>query len=153
MNKNFHVIFVFVAFCIQPFGQHVQLTRQQIINLTSEWKGEQTADGRPKVSDQVLEELKNVAIEEAWGLLRNKGYQNQFEGDWMILYPDSVMTGRVVTAQYMPLRPDMDKMIKDTGKAEGRIGNTNSWPIDVLKDAGAGMAALFCGRSKMGSLL
>jgi regulator of RNase E activity RraA len=24
-------------------------------------------------------------------------------------------------------------MIKDTGKAEGRIGATNSWPIDVLK--------------------
>ena len=68
------------------------------------------------------------------GILRNKGYQNQFEGDWMILNPDTVMTGRVVTAQYMPLRPDVDKMIKDKGKTEGRIGSTNSWPIDVLKD-------------------
>jgi 4-hydroxy-4-methyl-2-oxoglutarate aldolase len=134
MNKIFYVIFVFVIFCIQTFGQHVALTREQIITLTSEWKGERFADGRPKVSDQVLERLKNVSIEEAWGILRNKGYQNQFEGDWMILYPDSVMTGRVVTAQYMPLRPDMDKMIKDTGKVEGRIGATNSWPIDVLKN-------------------
>ena len=44
------------------------------------------------------------------------------------------MTGRVVTAQYMPLRPDIDKLIRDKGKSEGRIGNTNSWPIDVLKD-------------------
>jgi regulator of RNase E activity RraA len=52
----------------------------------------------------------------------------------MILNPDSVMTGRVVTAQYMPLRPDVDKIIKDKGKAEGRIGAPNSWPIDVLKD-------------------
>ena len=43
------------------------------------------------------------------------------------------MTGRAVTAQYMPLRPDVNNMIKDTGKAEGRIGGTNSWPIDVLK--------------------
>jgi regulator of RNase E activity RraA len=75
-----------------------------------------------------------VALEEAWGILRNKGYQNQYEGEWMVLNPDSVMTGRVVTAQYMPLRPDVDKLIRDKGKSEGRIGNTNSWPIDVLKD-------------------
>ncbi|MFI5187053.1 MAG: RraA family protein [Chitinophagales bacterium] len=132
MNKFFYFVFVFIVFCSQTFGQHVAPTKDQIIALTSEWKGERFADGRPKVSDQLLERLKNVSIEEAWGILRNKGYQNQFEGDWMILYPDSVMTGRVVTAQYMPLRPDMDKMIKDTGKAEGRIGATNSWPIDVL---------------------
>src|SRR5215210_6488989 len=44
------------------------------------------------------------------------------------------MTGRVVTAQYMPLRPDLDKLIKDKGKTEGRIRAPNSWPIDVLKN-------------------
>src|SRR5207342_1226232 len=52
----------------------------------------------------------------------------------MVIRPDSVMTGRAVTAQYMPLRPDYDKLIKDKGKTESRIGSTNSWPIDVLKD-------------------
>jgi len=52
----------------------------------------------------------------------------------MVIRPDSVMVGRVVTAQYMPMRPDYDKLIEDKGKAEGRIGGTNSWPIDVLKD-------------------
>jgi len=82
----------------------------------------------------MLERLKAVRLEEAWGVLRNKGYQNQFEGDWMVLNPDSVMTGRVVTAQYMPMRPDVDKIIKDIGKTEKRIGATNSWPIDVLKN-------------------
>jgi 4-hydroxy-4-methyl-2-oxoglutarate aldolase len=133
MSKYLFFFFAFIAFGCRASAQHVSLTRDQIVTLTSEWKGERFDDGRPKVSDQVLERLKNVSIEEAWGILRNKGYQNQFEGDWMILNPDSVMTGRVVTAQYMPLRPDMDKMIKDTGKAEGRIGATNSWPIDVLK--------------------
>lgn len=133
MSKYLFFFFALIAFGCRASGQHVTPTKDQIITLTSEWKGERFDDGRPKVSDQVLERLKNVSIEEAWGILRNKGYQNQFEGDWMILNPDSVMTGRVVTAQYMPLRPDMDKMIKDTGKAEGRIGATNSWPIDVLK--------------------
>lgn len=114
-------------------AQQVALTPAQVSTLTAGWKGERFADGRPKVADKYLERLKKVHLEEAWGILRNKGYQNQFEGDWMIIHPDSVMTGRVVTAQYMPLRPDYDQLIKDQGKAEGRIGGTNSWPIDVLK--------------------
>jgi 4-hydroxy-4-methyl-2-oxoglutarate aldolase len=115
-------------------AQQVTLTPEQIKGYTPEWKGERFPDGRPKVSDKMLERLKKVHLEEAWGVLRNKGYQNQFEGDWMIQFPDSVMTGRVVTAQYMPLRPDVDKVIKEIGKNEKRIGGTNSWPIDVLKD-------------------
>lgn len=73
-------------------------------------------------------------MEEAWGVLRNKGYNNQYEGDWQILWPDSAMTGRVVTAQYIPLRPDLQNYVKEQGKVEGRAqkGGTNSWPIDIL---------------------
>jgi regulator of RNase E activity RraA len=115
-------------------SQQVTLTPDQIKAYTPDWKGERFPDGRPKVSDKLLERLKGVHLEEAWGILRNKGYQNQFEGDWIVEHADSAMTGRVVTAQYMPLRPDVDKVIKDAGKAEKRIGATNSWPIDVLKD-------------------
>lgn len=115
-------------------AQQITPSSEQIKAITPDWQGERFPDGRPKVSDRILERLKAVALEEAWGILRNKGYQNQFEGDWMIIDPDSVMTGRVVTAQYMPLRPDVDKLIKDKGKSEGRIGAPNSWPIDVLKD-------------------
>jgi hypothetical protein len=86
------------------------------------------ADGRPKVADKILDRLKNISMEEAWGYLRNKGFQNQYEGEWQILRPDSVMVGRVVTAQYMPLRPDVDSLIRKQGRKEGRIGGTNSWP-------------------------
>ena len=64
----------------------------------------------------------------------NKGFQNQYEGNWQVLRPDSVMVGRVVTAQYMPLRPDVDSLIRKQGKKESRIGSPNSWPIDVLKE-------------------
>jgi regulator of RNase E activity RraA len=73
-------------------------------------------------------------MEEAWGVLRSKGYQNQYEGDWQIINPDSVMTGRVVTAQYIPLRPDLQAYVKQKGAEEKRAmkGGTNSWPIDVL---------------------
>ena len=115
-------------------AQQVSPGPEQIKIITAEWKGERSADGRPRVADKYLERLKAIHLEEAWGVLRNKGFQNQFEGDWMVIHPDSVMVGRVVTAQYWPLRPDLDKIIKDKGKTEGRIGGTNSWPIDVLKN-------------------
>ncbi|GLU52263.1 RraA family protein [Dyadobacter frigoris] len=115
-------------------AQPISPTADQIKALTANWKGERSADGRPKVSDAILARLKNISIEEAWGVLRNKGYQNQYEGDWQLIHPDSSMTGRVVTAQYVPLRPDLQDYIKETGKKEGRnpAGGTNSWPIDVL---------------------
>jgi len=105
-----------------------------IKTITADWKGERFSDGRPKVSDAILNRLKNISMEEAWGVLRNKGYENQYEGDWIIIHPDSVMTGRVVTAQYMPSRPDLVKVVKQQGIAENRAkqGGTNSWPIDIL---------------------
>jgi 4-hydroxy-4-methyl-2-oxoglutarate aldolase len=103
--------------------------------ITSQWNGERFPDGRPKVSDELLERLKKVAIEAAWSVLRNRGYESQFEGSWTVLVPDSAMTGRVVTAQYMPLRPDFDEWVKAQGKAEKRTNPpTNSWPIDILQN-------------------
>src|SRR5437867_12269445 len=121
MNRKLSLLLLLLCGALYIQAQQVTLTSDQLKALTPEWKGERFADGRPKVSDKLLERLKDVALEEAWGILRNKGYQNQFEGDWMILNPDSVMTGRVVTAQYMPLRPDLDKLIREKGKVEGRI--------------------------------
>ena len=134
MRKISFLFILFLTSSLCMMAQQVTLTAEQIKALTPEWKGERFPDGRPKVPDRLLERLKKVHLEEAWGILRNKGYQNQFEGDWIVEQPDSVMTGRAVTAQYLPLRPDVDKIIKDVGKTEKRIGNTNSWPIDVLKD-------------------
>src|SRR6187397_491718 len=134
MKKLLKLIIILLLFSFSIKAQQVTLTPEQIKGYTPEWKGERFPDGRPKVSDKMLERLKKVHLEEAWGVLRNKGYQNQFEGDWMIQFPDSVMTGRVVTARYMAMRPDVDKIVKEIGKNEKRIGAPNSWPIDVLKD-------------------
>jgi regulator of RNase E activity RraA len=108
------------------------ITREQLIALTAEWKGERFPDGRPKLEDKWLERAKKVSLEEAWGVLRNEGYHNQFEGNWEILHPNLVLTGRALTAMYIPSRPDIDKQIRDRGKAEGRKGSPNSWPIDML---------------------
>jgi regulator of RNase E activity RraA len=114
-------------------SQQVTLTKEQIIALTPEWKGARLPDGRPNVPDNILNRLKNISLEEAWGVLRNKGYNNQFEGDWMILKEDQVLVGRALTVQYLPKRADYDNIIREKGKAENRKGNFNSWPIDMLK--------------------
>src|SRR5690349_14127489 len=98
MKKLLPLFFCLSFIISQTNAQQVTLTPDQIKALTYEWKGERFEDGRPKTSDRLLERLKHISLEEAWGYLRNKGYQNQFEGDWMIIRPDSVMTGRVVTA-------------------------------------------------------
>jgi 4-hydroxy-4-methyl-2-oxoglutarate aldolase len=128
------ITLLFTLFTVHAQQIQVAANEDQVKIYTPEWKGERFADGRPKVPERVLDRLKNISMEEAWGYLRNKGYQNQYEGDWQVLWPDSAMVGRVVTAQYMPMRPDVDNLVKTQGKKEGRIGGTNSWPIDVLQD-------------------
>jgi 4-hydroxy-4-methyl-2-oxoglutarate aldolase len=134
MNKKLILLAAFVMGCLSIYAQNVGSSPEYIKALTPEWKGERFPDGRPKVSDAILERLKNISLEEAWGVLRNKGFNNQFEGDWTIIHPEEAMTGRVVTAQYMPLRPDLEKYVKEQGIKEKRSqkGGTNSWPIDVL---------------------
>ena len=137
MNKKIIAFFLMLfAFAYGVHGQQVGSTPEYIKALTSEWKGERFPDGRPKIPDNLLERLKNISMEQAWGYLRNKKYNNQFESDWkVIMYPDQVMVGRAVTAQFMPSRPDLLAQIKEQGKKEGRSqqGGNNTWPIDVLK--------------------
>ncbi len=134
MNRKVSLLFAFVLCGMSLMAQRVGSTPEYIKALTPDWEGERFADGRPKVSDDMLERLKAISMEEAWGVLRNKGFHNQFEGDWQIINSEEVMTGRVVTAQYMPSRPDLQNQVKEQGKIEERAqtGGTNSWPIDVL---------------------
>jgi regulator of RNase E activity RraA len=107
------------------------ISKEELIFLTSKWKGERFADGRPKIPNDLLERAKRIMIDDAWTVLKNEGYLNQFEGKWKTVN-DTLMTGRAVTAMYLPSRPDVEKNIKDRGAKQGRKGNTNSWPIDIL---------------------
>jgi 4-hydroxy-4-methyl-2-oxoglutarate aldolase len=113
-------------------AQNIQMPKEQIMQFSQEWKGERYADGRPKVPDNLVKRLGNISLEEAWGVLRNEGFTSQFEAGWQQIHPEKPLAGRVVTAQYMPSRPDINNPIKEKGKAEGRKGSPNSWPIDLL---------------------
>ncbi|MET0243849.1 MAG: RraA family protein, partial [Flavitalea sp.] len=64
---------------ITGYSQEVTMNSEQMKLLTPEWKGERYPDGRPKTDPKLLARLKKISIEEAWGFLRNKGYQNQYE--------------------------------------------------------------------------
>ena len=109
------------------------LPKDELVFLTSEWKGERFPDGRPKVPDNLLARAKNIGIDDAWTVLKNEGYVNQFEGNWKLIKDDVPVVGRAVTALFMPSRPDVEKNIKERGTSQqGRKGNTNAWPIETL---------------------
>src|SRR5690606_26280907 len=128
--KSLSVIILFIlSFIFQLNAQTI--SKEEMLFLTSEWQGERFEDGRPKIPDDLLERAKNIMIDDAWTVLRNEGYVNQYAGDWKMVN-HTTMTGRAVTAMYMPSRPDVEKNIKERGAAQGRKGNTNAWPIDIL---------------------
>lgn len=106
--------------------------RERILDLTASYSGERTPDGRPRVPDAILERMKQVTTEEAWGTVGGHGHSFQFEGDWINLHPDRILVGRAVTCRYVPFRPDLDERVKAEGAAHKRIGGQNSWVIDTL---------------------
>lgn len=110
------------------------IPQEELLFLTAQWSGERFPDGRPKVPDAILERMKNVTIEEAWGVLRGEGFHNQFEGGWKMIHEDRGVVGRALTVQYMPNRPDVSGPILERGHARGRVGASNSWPIDMLEE-------------------
>jgi regulator of RNase E activity RraA len=133
------------------------ISKEELTFLTSEWKGERFADGRPKVPDNLLERAKHIYIDDAWTVLKNEGYINQFEGSWKMVNDSVSVVGRAVTAMFMPSRPDVEKRIKERGTTQqGRKGNTNSWPIEILQKGDVYVADAFGkigGGTLMGSTL
>jgi regulator of RNase E activity RraA len=129
MKTTTIVLLLVSIFAATGFSQTI--SKEELSFLTIEWKGERFADGRPKITDDIVARAKNINIDDAWTVLKNLGYTNQFELGWKTVN-DEPFAGRAVTAMFMPSRPDVEKNIKERGNKQGRIGNTNSWPIDVL---------------------
>lgn len=128
------------------------IPKEELLFLTAQWEGERHPDGRPRVPDAVLERMKDVTIEEAWGVIRGEGYHNQFEPGWKMIHEDEPIVGRALTVQYMPNRPDVSQPILERGHAEGRIGAPNAWPIDMLQEGDVYVADGY-GKIKDGTLI
>jgi 4-hydroxy-4-methyl-2-oxoglutarate aldolase len=114
---------------------HIQPSKDDLIALTHLNPFDRFSSGRPRVPDDLLERMRLVTTEEAWGVLRNHGYHRQFEGGWLETHPGRVTVGRAVTAQFLPHRPDYHDAIQQAGLREGRgsVGGQNSWIIETLE--------------------
>lgn len=106
--------------------------RKKTLELTPRNPYQRFPDGRPRVPDNILNRMRKVTTEEAWGILEQNNYKSQFESNWINLHPDRILVGRAVTCRYIPKRPDLDIIIQEEGEKNGRIGGQNSWAIDTL---------------------
>jgi len=125
------------------YGQLFTLDKTQLTRLTAKNPFERFDDGRPKVPDNLLDELRKDSCEDAWTVLPGKGFTNQYEGGWRITQPDKKLVGRVVTAQFMPVRPDLNEIIAAEGKQKGYFGGQNQWVIDKLQPGDVLVVDLF----------
>jgi regulator of RNase E activity RraA len=115
-------------------AQLLTLTPEQMIKYTPLNPFPRFADGRPKVDDRILERVKGMSVEEAWTILQNKGYKHQYAGsDFKILHPGRKLVGRAVTAQLLPLRPDVGDVLDADARAKNIAKEPNQKIIDILE--------------------
>ena len=138
--------------CATAVAQLDLFSKEQRTEFTPDWHGDRFEDGRPNVPDAVLARLTNVTADEAWDILQEAGFHNQFEPGWKVINPGPRLVGRVVTAVFMPRRPDVDAVIRANGKKENRIGDENSWIIDILKPGDVLVVDLF-GKIRYGTII
>jgi len=129
--KFIMILSIVIASVKQLHSQQVQITKEELIALTPEWKGERFEDGRPKVPDGIIKRMKEVSVEEAWATMSGAGYRYQIADSWQVINPDSVLVGRAVTATFMPGRPDVWKAIDSLGRKQGRRAQ-NVWAVEML---------------------
>jgi 4-hydroxy-4-methyl-2-oxoglutarate aldolase len=143
-----------LVFSVSGWAQLGMFSRQQLIEFTPEWHGPRFADGRPEVPDSLLQRLQDVTAEEAWEVLQRAGYHNQFESGWTVINPQKKrLIGRVMTAVFMPYRPDVDSVIRANAKKEGyKARGENSWIINRLVPGDVMVVNLF-GKIKDGTII
>ena len=126
-------------------------SREQMVEYTPAWTGERFADGRPKVSDGLLQRARGLSNEEItinWGGDAAPGGRGgggagagggrgtpygQYTDGWQVLHPTKKMVGRAFTLAFMPARPDLDAVVNAKARTKGidRLGNQTA--LDMLQ--------------------
>ncbi len=144
-------LFVVCVFALLPALLSAQtIPKEELIFLTSDWKGDRFPDGRPRLPDEILKRAKAIGIEEVWQILTNEGYLYQYDRNWKMLHDDVKVIGRALTASYLPARPDLEKNIGTRAQQEGRAGRHLHWPINMLTQGDVYVAD---NRGRVGSLM
>lgn len=146
------VFTISIAFSQTVPVDKIMSNQADIAYFSSNWAGDRLSDGRPKVSDDLLNRLKKLKLEDVWQYLNERGYVNQFESGWKMLHEDQPMVGRALTVQFMPSRPDIQEKMFTEGQQIGHVGPMNSWPIDQLQSGDIYVADGF-GKIAQGTLI
>jgi len=132
-------------------AQPTSLTKDEMLYYTSLWKGDRFPDGRPKVSDDLVQRMRYVSVTEAWqtlngmsdpvegqgptsfGELRRPTYSNQYYGEFKMMREEIVICGRASTIHFLPYRPDLNGLVQQQGTKDGRGRGQYTWGIDQLQ--------------------
>jgi 4-hydroxy-4-methyl-2-oxoglutarate aldolase len=134
-----------VALTVDATGQVQRLVPADLARYTPQNPYDRLPDGRPKVPDTLVETIREMGleIEEAWGLLSQKGYTNQYEANWQVLLPEKRLVGRAFTVQFMPTRPDVADVAQQEATANGLGPLRNQTAIDMLQSGDVAVVDLF----------
>ena len=127
-------------------------SKERIEELTRDNPYPRDQYGRPLVPEDVIERMKKVTTEEAWGVLQGHEFKLQYDGNWVNLHPERILTGRAVTCRYVPLRPDLNALVQEEGEQNSRVGGQNSWVIDTLEEGDVLVVELF-GKIEKGTFI
>lgn len=130
----------------------LNLSADEIIALTPLWTGPRHTDGRPRASDEVVARLALVSISDAWAVLNDNGFRQQYEGNWQRIHGGLTLCGRALTAMFMPRRRDLNDIIAQRAADAGQVGEFTSWPIYGLQAGDVYVADAF-GRIEWGPVV
>jgi 4-hydroxy-4-methyl-2-oxoglutarate aldolase len=133
-------------------AQLFTLTKEQLIEYTSQSPFDRFPDGRPKVPDALIERARGLSAEEVLAILPAKGFRNQYADGFRILHPEKKLVGRAFTLQFMPLRPDLDGIVQSKAKAAGFDRMYNQTAIDMLQPGDVLVVDLF-GQAEGGTIV
>lgn len=148
----FLVLAAVAAGCVPVRAQIFTLSREEMIRYTAKNPYDRFEDGRPKVPDRLLERMKGLSCEEILAVMPGAKFPNQYEGNWRLLHPGRKLVGRAVTAQFMPLRPDVADVSEAAATAKGQARSSNQRVIDMLGPGDVVVVDLF-GKAEQGTFV
>jgi 4-hydroxy-4-methyl-2-oxoglutarate aldolase len=124
-------------------AQTLKLSKEDMVALTAQNPFERFPDGRPKVPDALIERARGMSAEEAFAILPNRNFHNQYEDGFTVLHPAKKMVGRAFTVQFMPARPDLDAVMNAKAQAAGIPRLNNQAALDMLQPGDVLVVDLF----------
>jgi regulator of RNase E activity RraA len=124
-------------------AQLFSLTKDQMIEWTSQNPFDRFPDGRPKVPDALIERAKGLSAEEVLAVLPGRMFRNQYEDGFQVLHPGKKLVGRAFTVQFMPTRPDLAGVVNAKSQAAGLGNMSNQVAIDMLQPGDVLVVDLF----------